>query len=72
MFSNTISKISLAALAVVLLVTGCRKRDALLPDTLLNFETTRQGITATEDSIQIDLVLNRAEQTALNVEVDVI
>lgn len=71
MFSNTISKISWAAFAVVLLATGCRKRDALLPDTLLNFETTQQGITAAEDSINVQLVLNRAEQTLLNVEVEV-
>lgn len=71
MFSNTISKISLAALAVVLLATGCRKRDALLPDTLINFETTQLGITAAEDSIVVQLVLNRAEQTSLNVEVEV-
>lgn len=54
-----------------LVLLGCRKRDAMLPDTLVNFETNRQGITANEDSIPVQLVLTRAEATTLTVEVAV-
>lgn len=71
MYINTISRILLGLTLLTILSTGCRKRDALLPETLLNFETTQQGITANEDSIQVQLVLNRQEATALSVEVNV-
>lgn len=71
MRSNITMKFSLGILVLLLFVSACRKKDALLPDTLLNFETTQQGITASEDSIKIQLVLNRAEQTPIPVEVDI-
>lgn len=71
MLSNTFLKFSLGVLALILLGSACRKRDALLPDTLINFETSQQGITAYEDSIKVQLVLNREEQTPVTVEVDI-
>jgi hypothetical protein len=71
MRNNIFMKFSLSAFALLLFLSACRKRDALLPDTLLNFETTQQGINAYEDSIKVNLVLNRAEQTPVTVEVDI-
>lgn len=52
-------KIFTAALAIIILVTGCRKRDAMLADNLVVFETAAQGINASENAITVRLTLSR-------------
>jgi len=52
-------KILTAALAMIILVTGCRKRDAMLADNLVVFETAAQGINASENAITVRLTLSR-------------
>ncbi len=49
-------------MASILLFSACRKKDAGLPeaDNLVNFESSAQGMPATENSIQIKLKLSRA------------
>src|SRR5690606_16169400 len=49
----------LLGLAVLVLATGCRKRDAVLADNLVNFQTDAQGLTENESSIEIRLTLTR-------------
>lgn len=44
---------------ILLMAAGCRKRDAVLPDNLVNFETTTQGILASENSITFKVKLER-------------
>jgi hypothetical protein len=46
-------------LSMIIFITSCRKRDALLADNLVDFETTEQGITAAENSIAIKVTLER-------------
>jgi len=48
-----------ALVAGIILFSGCRKKDAMEADNLVNFETTAQGITAAETSITIKLSLTR-------------
>lgn len=47
-------------LSGIVLVTGCRKRDAILPDNLANFETSAQGIAESENNITVKVRLSRA------------
>ncbi len=47
-------------LSVLTLATGCRKRDAIEADNLVNFETTAQGIPAADNSITIRVQLSQA------------
>lgn len=47
------------SLSVLVLAAGCRKRDALEADNLVNFETTAQGIAAAENSITIKVQLSQ-------------
>ncbi|MBK7678583.1 MAG: HmuY family protein [Chitinophagaceae bacterium] len=54
-----LTKAILASFSLLLLTTGCRKRDALEADNLVNFETTSQGINATETNITIKIELVR-------------
>jgi hypothetical protein len=49
----------LTVASLVLIAFACRKRDAMLPDVLINFETTEQGIASTEDTLNLDLYLTR-------------
>ncbi len=53
-------KILTAALVMIILVTGCRKRDAMLADNLVVFETAAQGINASENAITVRLTLSRS------------
>lgn len=57
-----ISKWSLVLAVTILVLSACRKKDGTLQeqDNLVNFETTAQGISAAETSIQIKLKLSRA------------
>ena len=66
-------------LSTIILVAGlgilsfsCRKRDALLPDVLVNFETTEQGIAASEDTLNLDLYLTRPAEKDLSITVDLL
>lgn len=47
-------------LSLLVLVTGCRKRDAELADNLVVFETATQGINAAETAITVRLKLSRS------------
>lgn len=47
-------------MSVLLLVIGCRKKDAPLPDNLADFETNEQGISETSNSTSIKIRLSRA------------
>lgn len=47
-------------LAVLSMVAACRKKDAPLPDNLVDFESTEQGISAAENSKTVKLTLTRA------------
>lgn len=55
-------KISAILLMTALLIGACRKKDAVLqePDNLANFETSAQGISASENSIVVKVKLSRA------------
>ncbi len=44
---------------ILLLAASCRKRDAALPDNLVNFESSAQGITEASSSITIKVKLSR-------------
>ncbi|MFM2358814.1 MAG: hypothetical protein RLY16_807, partial [Bacteroidota bacterium] len=59
MFRTTSNRIAFLLASTILLLGACRKRDAILPDNLVNFETTTQGITATENSATVKLSLTR-------------
>lgn len=48
------------ALSIIVLVTGCRKRDALMADNLVNFQTDSQGIAENENSVLVTLKLSRS------------
>lgn len=61
---------SLLFLASLLLVSACRKRDAMEADNLVNFETTQQGINASENSITFKLQLTRPAPADIPVTVN--
>jgi hypothetical protein len=58
-------------LGITLLFSACRKKDAPLPDNLIQFETTEQGFGETEASKKIVLVLTRASATDVPVQVSI-
>lgn len=62
-------RFSLVILMTTLLTTGCRKREALLPDNLVNFETTAQGISEQEQGISLKIRLDRAVNSAVPVTI---
>ncbi len=59
MTKNYSAKIVWISLGSILIFTACTKKEAALPDNLVNFETTAQGITATENSISFKVKLSR-------------
>jgi hypothetical protein len=48
------------SLAVTMIMVGCRKRDAPLPDNEVSFESTQQGIAEATKSITVKVKLSRA------------
>ncbi len=67
---NTIKSIT-ALLIAVILITGCRKRDAAeLADNLVNFEASAQGITAAESNITIKVKLVRGTDRDIPVTIN--
>lgn len=61
------NKILLPVLALILTLSACRKRDAVLPDNLVNFEITTAGIAEQENSLQVKIKLDR--QTTADIPV---
>ncbi len=59
MFTINFKRTGLALFAGMFLFSGCRKRDAMEADNLVNFETTAQGINASETSITVKLSITR-------------
>lgn len=61
--------ILLSVLAALTIFTSCRKRDAILPDNLVNFEVTSAGIGEQENSLVVKLKLDR--QTTADIPVTI-
>lgn len=61
----------LATLSAVLFLHACRKRDAVLPDNLVNFETASIGITEQENSVTVKVKLERSTNTDIPVTIQV-
>ncbi|MEO8406079.1 MAG: HmuY family protein, partial [Chitinophagaceae bacterium] len=60
MIKGNFTRISILSLAVIMLFSACRKReDITLPDNLLVFTSSAQGINASENSIEIKVKLSR-------------
>lgn len=62
----------LTSLSVLLLMTACRKKDALEADNLVNFETTSQGIGATEANITVKVELVRPTDRDIPVTINLL
>jgi hypothetical protein len=60
----------LMIISTAILITACRKRDALLPDNLVNFETANQGLNASEDSIKVKMKLSRPTDRDVKVTIN--
>jgi len=61
--------LALLTIALLILGAGCRKRTADLPDVYVAFESSEQGITASESSITVKLKLSRITDTILPVTI---
>lgn len=57
-------------LAIFSVAVGCRKRDALLPDNLVGFQSAAQGITENDSSITLKVQLSRATDKDIPVVVN--
>lgn len=53
----------------ILLASSCRKRDAIMPDNLVNFETATQGIAENESNITLKVRVSRATGSDIPVTV---
>ncbi|HRP55808.1 HmuY family protein [Agriterribacter sp.] len=60
MFKQTLRTGFIFSLALLVLAAGCRKKDAPLPDNLVQFESGNQGLAATAPDITVKLKLTRA------------
>src|SRR6218665_2388660 len=65
-----ITKALVLVTLIGLVFTACRKKDAVDPDVLVNFETNAQGLSATEDSIFIKVKLTSAATSDIPVVVN--
>jgi HmuY protein len=61
--------LALLTIALLILGAGCRKRTADLPDVYVAFESSEQGITASESSITVKLKLSRITDSILPVTI---
>lgn len=61
--------LTLLTAGVLILGTGCRKRSADLPDMYVVFESSEQGITAAESTINVRIKLSRVTDTLLPVTI---
>lgn len=64
-------KIFMLAALMGLVFTACRKKDAVDPDVLVNFEATAQGLSAAEDSLFIKVKLTSAASTNIPIVLNV-
>ncbi len=62
-------RLTLLVTGVLILGAGCRKRSADLPDVYVAFESSEQGITASESSITVKLKLSRITDSVLPVTI---
>ncbi len=62
--------LAMAYITGAVLISSCRKRDALPADNFVVFETVAQGITATENSIPVRLKLTRNTDRDIPVTID--
>lgn len=60
MFTRKFLHGALMSVMMIVLVSSCRQRDALLPDNLVVFETATQGMAAVDNSIVIKLKFSAA------------
>lgn len=60
----------ITGLLMIIFIAGCRKRDAALPDNLVNFETTAQGIPESASNITIKVRLSRGTDKDIPVTVN--
>lgn len=61
--------LTLLTAGVLILGAGCRKRSADLPDMYVVFESSEQGITAAESTINVRIKLSRVTDTLLPVTI---
>ncbi|MFT3980698.1 MAG: HmuY family protein [Ferruginibacter sp.] len=61
------TKLLMFVAVMALVFTACRKKDAVDPDVLVNFESAAQGITASESSITIKVKLTSSTTTDIPV-----
>ncbi|RYY68825.1 MAG: hypothetical protein EOO13_11260 [Chitinophagaceae bacterium] len=72
MIKMTIGRMMMIAIATVLFISSCRKKDDVsAPDIFANFESNAQGITAAENSITIKLKLTAAAAADIPVVLNV-
>ena len=61
----------LSSLLVLVLMNGCRKKDAPLPDNTVQFESSQQGIAESVNSVTFKLKLDRATTADIPVSISV-
>ena len=61
----------LSSLVILVLINGCRKKDAPLPDNTVQFESTQQGIAEAVTSVTFKLKLDRATTADIPVSINV-
>ncbi len=65
--NRTWTKISLLLLAFMITAIACRKKDAPLPDNVVSFEATEQGLAESASAIEIKVKLSGAASTSIPV-----
>ncbi|HRQ52261.1 MAG TPA: hypothetical protein PLR74_17065, partial [Agriterribacter sp.] len=71
MFKQKLLTVSIFSLALLVLSAGCRKKDAPLPDNLVQFESGNQGLAAATPDITVKLKLTRAASTDIPVTISI-
>lgn len=62
--------LQLILLTSIVIFNSCRKRDALLPDNLIVFQSAAQGLPAAENSMVVKMELSRATDREIPVVID--
>lgn len=71
MFKKNITGNGFMLLAAVILFTACRKRpDVSLPDNLVTFESTEQGLASSENAITVKIKLSRGTDKDIPVTIN--
>jgi hypothetical protein len=72
MFKTNITRAGLVLLSAVIVLSACRKRpDVSLPDNLVTFETSAQGLSSSENSISVKVKLSRGTDKDIPVTINV-